>query len=238
MKRSMPIVLVIATLCFQDVWAEPVFVRADERNGHGILRDRGDACFLVTPAHVVDFSDLVEIVGSLRVSTVGRLEEMYYSDLGVVRVERVTGLDCGAPWSWGEGLDARLSQGRPALLRSRQEDGSLRQRQLVIVESDARFLAVRAEHPDDYLFQGLSGSLVQLGGEPAGMLMAVEAATGRGHVLRWDHLALLLTPFFGAPQHPNTGETAVRHRPGSDETFGRAPTPLSRPPLRPTLPRE
>jgi hypothetical protein len=173
-----------------------VFLKAGAQVGQGVLRSRGDDCFILAPAHVVEGADSIQVVAELRRLGHASVETVYPGDLALLRVDRASGLRCSEQWDAAPRLLDRLSTVVDGSLESRNEDGSLERRFVKIVSHDPQFIVIKAVAPNDAFFRGLSGSMLRMGGSPAGLLLRVESATGLGIVLRNDHLTDMLRTFF------------------------------------------
>ncbi len=180
----------------------PVFVSGAEE-GQGFLMTRLDACYAVTAGHVMltgrepgapSRSDAT-IVGSgtPAVNGHGRLVGLdRVADVAVLKIDgqltRRCGLDFVAP------VDPARLRGATGLVVYAFEDGTLGSDQVDIVDLAPEVLQVAAARTTKErggLPAGRSGSLLEVAGSPAGMLLLVVnqgADAGIGRVLRYDAL--------------------------------------------------
>lgn len=189
---------VLLSLLVATVAEAQVFLRAGEV-GQGVLRARGGECFIIAPEHVVRDGSAVTVISEHRRQGNAEVEERYSGDVAVLRVATTSPLPCPGPWDAAARLRERLPSAVEGLLESRNEDGSLQRRFVRISSHDSRFITVRPHSAQDALFRGLSGSLLRIGGTPAGMLLQVDAESGEGVVLRMDHLTDIVRNFFDIP---------------------------------------
>jgi hypothetical protein len=173
-----------------------VFLKAGAQVGQGVLRSRGDDCFILAPAHVVEGADSIQVVAELRWQGRASVEAIYPGDLALLRVDRASRLPCSEQWDAALRLKDRLDTVVDGSLESRNEDGSFQRRLVKIVSHDPQFIVIKPVGSNDAFFRGLSGSMLRMGGSPAGLLLRVESATGLGIVLRNDHLTDLVRTFF------------------------------------------
>ena len=172
--------------------AQPVFVKGAE-DGQGFLRQRGNACYLVTPQHVLGQAREAVLTGDRAQRHKALLERRYDPDLAILRIETLD--DCPTRFPDGGALDRLLQATSEARLVSRSDSGAVRQVSTEIIASDERFIRIRAEN-GERLFRGMSGSPLMIGGSTAGMLQTVNADSGTGMVLRQDYMSRVLESWF------------------------------------------
>ncbi len=185
-------------------------------SGHGVGMPRWwDAqCYVITPAHVV-----AEAQGEIGIVAMHRRQasaEPFWSDpghdLAVVKVTSgVEGACVEHSWTPSGALDHVLSHATQGTLRSLGEDGGERRMPVVISEVLGTHLEVAPVLAGAEIAQGQSGSVLEVAGRRAGMLLQVTMQ-GRGRVIRQDYLEQLLGPVFSAPPWPEPGATVcLRH---------------------------
>ena len=184
------------TLFAGEAAAQPVFVAGAE-DGQGFLRQRGEACYLVTPQHVVGLARKAALTGDRAERYSATLERSYDPDLAILRVAGLSG--CPTRFPDGGALDRLLQATSQARLASRSNSGAVRQTPIEIIASDERYIRIRVRNGEP-LFRGMSGSPLMIGGSTAGMLQSVNADSGIGTVLRQDYLSRVLESWF--PPHP------------------------------------
>lgn len=189
---------------------EPVFVKARE-HGRGLLRERNGECFVITPHHVVGDESRITIVARGRIERLARNETVYGGDVALLRLESERPLGCSPFWDTGEKLDEALRKNSEGVITSLNEDGSVERRAVHVTSYDERLIIVRPDSERDRFHKGLSGSLLEIRGAPAGMLMQVEPEAGEGMVLRTDHLSDIIHSFF-AVETPAPAPGAANYR--------------------------
>ena len=182
---------------------QTVFVAGDE-DGQGFLRQRGDACYLVTPQHVLGQAREAMLTTDRAERHSALLERSYDPDLAILRVASLS--ECPIRFPDGGALDRLLRATSEARLVSRSHSGAMRQTAIDIIASDERFIRVRARSGDK-LFRGMSGSPLMIGGSTAGMLQSVDADSGTGTVLRQDYLSRVLQTWF--PHRPESKSSVL-----------------------------
>jgi hypothetical protein len=187
--------------------AERVVFVDGRQDGLGITRRRGDECFVVAPDHVVrgdttlnptyrEAPDSTWVVasGNRRIPTT--LERPLPQDLALLRVSRDSphaATLCGS-WPRVRGIDDVLREfrrGQPHTqgeLVERDEVGTeIRLRvQIRFVDAPGGQFTVVPEDRDEYIRKGMSGSLVNVNGSPAGILMLVAEDSTSGVVYALD----------------------------------------------------
>ena len=174
------------------------FVRTAEE-GQALLLKRLGECYAVTPAHVLGDELFASLTGghSRRPQGDGDLLQTFGYDLAILHVTGALAGFCNGSPVVAAGLEDRLATADRGVLTSVNADGSISRRRVTLSDVGLLYLRVRPERDRDQLFKGLSGSLLLVGDRPAGILMAVDADTGEGRVLRYDRALETLRPFFG-----------------------------------------
>ena len=216
---TIPALILTLLLLAGEASAQPVFVKGAE-DGQGFLRQRGNACYLVTPQHVLGQAREAVLTGDRAQRHKAVLERSYDPDLAILRIETLD--DCPTRFPDGGALDQLLQATSEARLVSRSDSGAVRQVSTEIIASDERFIRIRAEN-GERLFRGMSGSPLMIGGSTAGMLQTVNADNGTGMVLRQDYMSRVLESWF--PEGYRT-ITALHHqRSAADDTDQRRRRP-------------
>ena len=195
-SKAFPALILTLLLLAGETIAQPVFVAGDE-DGQGFLRQRGDACYLVTPQHVLGRAREAVLTGDRAERHSATLERSYDPDLAILRVAGLSG--CPTRFPDGGALDRLLQATSEARLVSRSNSGAMRQTSIEIIASDERYIRIRARSGEP-LFRGMSGSPLMIGGSTAGMLQSVDADSGTGTVLRQDYISRVLASWFSDRQ--------------------------------------
>jgi hypothetical protein len=187
---------VIVTALSATANAADVFVRADQ-NGQGVALAAGDACYVVTPLHVVEDAISITVIAADRYETRATLSDDLgpATDIALLRVEGDPKRICqGAKWSTVTNLSGRLEEELKGTLKFRLEDGS---RRLIPVDisgyDEDRFISIRPVREADQITKGLSGAVLVVKGVSAGVLLRVDSETSEGVVLRQDYLYAILS---------------------------------------------
>lgn len=177
---------------------QQAFISAGE-HGQAVLLSRLNECYAVTPAHVIDGGFFATLVGgsSARPRGEADLLQVFGYDLAVLRVTGAITDDCRFDLGSSLALDRLLSSEGRGQIVSVSSDGSISRRNVRISDVGLVYLRVSPAGPQDQMFKGLSGSLLVLGDDPAGILMAVDPENGEGKVLRFDRAVETIRPFFG-----------------------------------------
>ena len=191
-NKAVPALILTLLLLACQAAAQPVFVAGAE-DGQGFLRQRGDACYLVTPQHVLGPALKAVLTGDRAERHSATLERSYDPDLAILRVASLSG--CPTRFPDGGALDRLLQATSEARLVSRSNSGAVRQTPVEIIASDERYIRIRARNGEP-LFRGMSGSPLMMGGSTAGMLQSVDADSGTGTVLRQDYMSRVLESWF------------------------------------------
>ena len=175
--------------------AGQVFVQAAE-HGQGMVRNRGDDCFVIAPDHVIEDADDIEVFGFGRRRAFGWHLKTFPEDVGLVQIEKIKGLDCSEPWANGAGLETRLQKAQAGVVARIGPDGGMERWQVFISAFDTEQITVKPIDPGEDFFKGMSGSTLTIDGEVAGMLMSTNPDKRIGIVLRQDYLTDIVRSFF------------------------------------------
>lgn len=188
--------LVGALLCTPGpAHAQQAFLRVNEVGaGQGLLRSRGDRCYVVTPLHVLGAET------SARVTAPGR--EQGESDsprkipaapeaVALLSVHGIPLATC-PPFEGAVSLDNLLLAHAGATLQLVRPDGGIDRIPLSLGSIETETLEVQSNA--GRLQQGMSGGLVLVADRPAGLLFDVTDDGHTGRVARLDRVFERLTP--------------------------------------------
>jgi hypothetical protein len=171
--------------------------------GKGVAVSRGVDCFVLTARHVVEAPRPLRVVGEGRRSSTGTMTwSDPESDLAAVRVDdpaAICGRDYLVPVS---GFWSRIGSAGSGTLQVRTELGQQDNipvallRGLRPVDGTPRSIFIRPAESYIDLGQGLSGSLLVVAGQPAGLLVQVSTdGLGRGRVIPLPLISALVGDF-------------------------------------------
>ena len=181
------------------------FVEQAGREARGILRPRGDECFIITPAHAVEMAQPVALTrdgGRRAQGTVVQLDVA--TDLAIVQADATAAAElCRAvdPWPSQSDVGQAIERG-DGVLSIVNDDGSSSQIRVQITERDPlRQLVVSPLPGQQPLLQGYSGAALVIDGVLAGMLVSVISDTasrlyGGAFVTRLDFMRDVLSREF------------------------------------------
>jgi len=187
-------ILVFVCLCKFATAQQVVYVSGDD-NGQGILRLSQDNCYLIAPKHVIGFASEISLINSYRQKVNAIAESEYPPDISVSKLTDKA--SCSKQWPSSRWINNAIANIENAALISRQADGSLKRRFVLISEFDDMWLKVRTKYTDETLFQGLSGSALSTDGKLLGQLISIDTNTSIGMVLRQDFIDSVLKNRFG-----------------------------------------
>ncbi|WP_319588295.1 hypothetical protein [uncultured Desulfobulbus sp.] len=179
------------------LFAADVYLKMDSNEfGQGVMRQRGQECLVITPAHVVENAFQIEMTTSDRSKYAAEMLEMFPGDISVLRIVNGDSTVCRhASWSSKTNLNGLLEIEKHGELRTMLADGSLRITDVDIVGYDKyRNINVRPRNMADALSKGESGSPLYIANQFSGILLSVKEDIG--NVIRQDALANTLALFF------------------------------------------
>lgn len=184
---------------FNTLCQETVFVKAKE-NGNGLIKERAENCFLITPSHVVlETLGDIKIISKNRIEHQGKLVESFEPDLAIIKLESSSDFDC-KPWPRIENINETLENISTGFLEYLDELGTTHLLHVNITSIDQESIAIVPQNIDNQLVKGLSGSSFysMYDGKKVllGMLLNIEADLKTGYVYQIDDIDRMLAPFF------------------------------------------
>lgn len=196
--------------------AEPplhVHVRS-EQQGQGLLILRLNTCYTITAGHVLGTSRQAELVGGQDGRLLGDGDVVHTfegEDVALLRVTGALARRCGTEFEDVRQLDRLVATRAQATLSYVFDDGGVGRMPVVVTDVGPHFMRVRPTNVGDRLMQGLSGGLITVGDQPAGLLLSVESG-GNGKAIRYDRVTTLIRQFFAQP--PVAAPTPIERRLG------------------------
>jgi len=177
------------------------FVEAGEI-GQGFLLKRLDACYLITPEHVVNDAFFASVTAGNAERSLGdatAIQTLGY-DLAILGVtgnaQHACGIDYASFVSATSEVLKSLKSASQLSVSTISADGARVLTPANIASVDLLRLYIQPTDANTPFMQGMSGSLVFAGNTPVGMLQSVDANTSQGVVLRIDRLLETINPFF------------------------------------------
>lgn len=185
-----------------------VSVQADNRNGQGITRRRGDECFVISPDHVVqgprDSARRAPDTIWVRASRGERIPTSFVKefprDMALLHVHPESPYAATLCAEWPEVLSLERIMSRPSgetVIKGRDEQGNGDGMPVALTGDDAtdEMFKVRPTLTGDRIERGMSGSLVYVNGRAAGILLWEMGNGTVGIVQRLDRVEPDLAPF-------------------------------------------
>lgn len=178
---------------------QSVYLESSEK-GRGVLKSRGNECFVITPAHVVKESiKNISITGEKNVLSKGRLVQILAPDLAIIRVTEGGTQNCDS-WSMPKNYFTILDNSIEGYLELVQTSGSKKRVQVFISEKDEEIITIEPKRVNQPFLKGMSGAslFTQYDGKKIflGMLQEVDE-NGNGYVYQADDMERILGGFFG-----------------------------------------
>jgi len=182
-----------------------VYVESDEV-GQALLFNRLGVCYAVSPTHVVHEGYYAALVGGASSAPQGEADEgvTFGYDLTLMRVKGGIEKYCNESYKAAGRLDDTILNETIGHILTAGGLGGMTRQQVSIVSTDLFYLYVSPIDKNQPFMKGMSGSLLEISGKPAGMLMSVHGETGNGKVLRYDRLMETIAPFFGSSSDVDT----------------------------------
>ena len=208
------------TLCFAltvlgfapSATAQTVWIEGAEE-GQGVLRARGNECFVITPYHVVkDTLGDVTIVGPQATRTTAELVRSFPSDLAVLRIKDARSLSCDE-WLPLDNFDAMLKTQAGGFLLITERTGGRTRLQVTFAAHDEERIFVRPSPGARQIEQTMSGALLLINGAPGGILLQKSNDEGTGEIYQIDDVMRLTQPFFAVATKPENPDNAASMEP-------------------------
>ncbi|MDO6613734.1 hypothetical protein Q4601_19795 [Shewanella sp. 1_MG-2023] len=183
--------IVFIFLCgFYNASASDVYIETHTGEGQGILRTIGGECFVYTPAHVVKKSSDFLVSTRLEKRINSQLITTYPQDLALLKLPSQNTKTC-LESSWideGNRVNTILEVIDKGELNFRQSNGRVISYDIDIIQKELHStFKIKINHPTKTITKGMSGSIINVGNYPIGMLLSVNE--GVGTVLRMDTMA-------------------------------------------------
>ena len=168
--------------------------------GRGILKSRGEECFVITPKHVIGEYDLdkVGIIGDKKVKSFASIEHQYKEDLAILRIESGGTQKCNE-WSVEKNFETIIENNTSGFVEYRDSDGSVQKADVEVIGVNSEEIQIQKKDAMSIFVKGWSGSslFVNSNGQRTylGMLYQIEGR--KGYVMRADHMFNVMTSFFG-----------------------------------------
>ncbi len=191
-----------------------VFIQAGAKVGRGIAVTRGLDCFAITAGHVVQEPFPISVVGQQRRRSAATVQwSNNQFDVAVLRLANGAEL-CGRDhYIAATDLAPRLKIGARALLGGRREDGSAEEIPVTLSAWGPDHITIGAG--TTVLHEGLSGSVLYVAQEPAGILTSVSTGQNTGRVVRVDRIQALIGSFLPL-QRPTDEEARYNQQLAND----------------------
>ncbi|WP_288356211.1 hypothetical protein [uncultured Cycloclasticus sp.] len=175
------------------------FVESDEI-GQAILLNRLGVCYAISPTHVVHEGYYASLVGAASTAPKGEADEgvSFGYDLTLMRAQGGIEKHCNESYKKPPNHNDIVSNATTGHILTADSLGNMTRQHVSIINTGLLYLYVEPIDQKQPFMKGMSGSLLEIKGKPAGMLMSVDAETGNGKVLRYDRLMETIAPFFGA----------------------------------------
>ena len=191
--------------------ASSVFVDAGGESGQAFLVKHADGCHALLPTHVVQDNPFVAFIGrgANKPMAEGNQLMSFGYDLSVMQLEGELSESCGPLFdSVSRDVESLLNKDLQAQINMVNPDGSVSRLALTIVDQNLTHVFVKPAFASDHLMKGMSGSLISVSGKSLGLLLAVDAETAVGKVIRMDRALETVTPYF------RSGSASPSQKPG------------------------
>jgi hypothetical protein len=177
--------------------------------GRGILKSRGNECFIIAPHHVVkDALEDINITGEKRVKSTGSIEKSYSAnDLSILRVEKGGNQKC-TDWYVASDFEKIVESNSNGFVEYRESDGSTQKVEIEIIGVNGEEIQIQRKDPMTAFVKGWSGSslFVNQNGQRIYLGMLYQLQGRAGYVMRADHMFNVMTSFFGKEEKETTVE--------------------------------
>jgi hypothetical protein len=169
------------------------------KEGKGILKSRGNECFVITPKHVVKESFAgIQIIGDKKVKSAATIEHQYADDIAIVRVE-TGGIQKCTDWNVEQDFGQIIDNNTSGFVESREPDGTIAKTDIEIIGVNGEEIQIQRKDPMSIFMEGWSGSslFVTQGGKKTYLGMLTNIQGRQAYVLRADHMTNVMKSFFG-----------------------------------------
>ncbi|GAA4325701.1 hypothetical protein GCM10023115_40040 [Pontixanthobacter gangjinensis] len=178
---------------------EVVFIKSGE-NGNGILQQRFEECYIITPQHVVASGmGKIQVIDRNSYELTAEHKKSFQPDLALLKVLDDPGLKC-PEWETEKDINNILQNSSSGFIEYRDEVGKKSLIHVSIVEINQNFIRVSPVEPEEKFIKGNSGAafFVKYKGKRllAGMLISISEEARIGNVAQIDDIERSLSGFF------------------------------------------
>jgi hypothetical protein len=174
-------------------------------DGRGILRTRGNECFVIGPYHLVEGAEArtVTITGNKQKISTGKFIKQFPGDIAIIKIETGAEQEC-QNFSVTKNYADILEKAFEGYLEIRNEDGSIDQEVVNLKKKSAEGITIQSKDSHFEFAKGMSGSslFTNVNGVKTylGMLLSVdESNTKYGNVFQADDMNRIMEEFFENP---------------------------------------
>jgi hypothetical protein len=172
--------------------------------GRGVLRSRGNECFVITPKHVIEGAELrtITITGENQKSSTGKFIKSYPGDIAIIKIENGAAQEC-SEWDIRKSFSTLLQNTFEGYLETRNDDGSFDHEPMYLKKKTDQGITIQAKDNAFEFSKGMSGSSLfsNINGVKTylGMLLSTDNSK-LGNVFQADDMDRIVSEFFTESQ--------------------------------------
>ncbi len=199
MKYLSQLFLLLSFVFIQNTYCQSTVYVQTNQFGRGLLKTRGNECFVITPDHLIkNYNGPINVFGEGSERSRANLLKSYTGDLAILRFEGENNQNC-KKWHLDEKYSSILENVFEGYLELRDKDGSASKFAVNINGIDVQYITIRPKDFREKFYQGMSGStlFVEFQGKKVflGMLQSISDDE-TGSVIRADEIDKILSSHF------------------------------------------
>jgi hypothetical protein len=184
--------------------------------GRGILRSRGNECFIIAPYHLVDGAENRQVVvtGDNQKVSQGKYIKQYPGDIAIIKIEGGASQGC-TEWDIVKSFTQLLNNTFEGFLEIRNDDGSFDHEPMYLKRKTDQGITIQAKDANFEFSKGMSGSSLfsNINGVKTylGMLLSTDDNNNKiGNVFQADDMDRIMGEFFIGPLGVKTKEVSTQ----------------------------
>ena len=203
MKYLSQLFLLISVFFVINIYGQNTVYVQTNQFGRGILKMRGNECFVITPEHLLkkgeeDYNGPINVFGEGGVRSRADLFKSYTGDLAILRFDGETNQNC-TKWQLAKNYSSVIENIYEGFLELRDKVGSTTKVAVNISGIDVQYITIRPKDFRENFYQGMSGSslFVEYKDKKVflGMLQSISDDE-TGSVIRADEIDKILSSHF------------------------------------------
>jgi hypothetical protein len=200
---------IIFLVLINSIYAQTTVHLSILEEGRGLLRSRGNECFVIAPYHLFDGAENRNIVitGDNQKISQGKYIKQYPGDIAIIKIEGGAAQEC-TEWNIVKSFTPLLKNTIDGFLEIRNDDGSLDHEPMYLKRKTDQGITIQAKDANFEFSKGMSGSslftLAKSKKIYLGMLMSADSSNSKiGNIFDAKYMDNIIGDFFDLDSKKN-----------------------------------